>query len=592
MESKKIITAEQLAPKVEQARLMLGNEAVARGAWEAGAKVVSSYPGTPSTEITEYVAKYPEINCQWASNEKVASEVTFGAAMAGARSMTCMKHVGVNVAADPLFTAAYTGVRGGMVFVCADDPAMHSSQNEQDSRYYARAAHVPMLEPANSQECKDFTMLAFNLSEELDTPVFLRLTTRIAHARSVVSLGDREEVGVKPYQKDAMKYVMMPGMARKRHVQVEKREEFLAEAANQMPINVVKLRDTKVGVITSGVCYQYVRDALPNASTLKLGMVYPLPMKLIADFAKQVDRLIVIEELEGLIERDVKAAGIAVEGKKFTGLQGELSVEKLKNTILGTPMPAESGADLPGRPPVLCPGCPHRGVFYVLNKLSMRVMGDIGCYTLAALPPLSAIDACLCMGASIGMAGGAERAQGKEFSRGTVAVLGDSTFIHSGITSLIDAVYNQETITVIILDNRITGMTGHQQNPASGKDINGNPAPAVNLEKLCESCGVQDISVVDPFDLKATEKAIREATAREEVSVVIARRPCALLDKTVRPAFVIDGCKNCGGCMKLSCPAIERRENHVIINSSLCIGCGMCAQVCPFKAIKEGVQAE
>ena len=569
-------------------RLMLGNEAVAQGAWEAGLRVAASYPGTPSTEVTECLAKYPEINCQWASNEKVAAEVAFGAAMAGGRAMTCMKHVGVNVAADPIFTAAYTGVRAGLVIMCADDPAMHSSQNEQDSRYYARAAHIPMLEPADSQECKDFTKLAYQLSEELDTPVFVRLTTRIAHARSAVTLGEREEVAVQPYQKDAMKYVMMPAMARKRHPVVEARELKLAKDANTMAINRVEIRDTKVGIITSGACYQYVRDAMPEASTLKLGLVYPLPMELIADFAGQVDKLIVIEELEGLIERDIKAAGIACVGKELTGIQGELSVEKLRAILCGAETVAAQNAELPVRPPVLCPGCPHRGVFYAINRLGLNVMGDIGCYTLAALAPLSAIDACLCMGASIGMAGGAERAQGKEFSRKTVAVLGDSTFIHSGITSLIDAVYNQETITVIILDNRITGMTGHQQNPATGKDIHNQPAPQLNIEKLVESCGVNDIAIVDPFDLKATEAALKAATAREEVSVIIARRPCALLDKTPRKPYVIDGCKGCGACMKLSCPAIERHGKLVKINPALCNGCGMCQQVCPFKAIKCG----
>lgn len=572
--------------------LMLGNEAVARGAWEAGVHVVASYPGTPSTEITECVAKFPEINCQWASNEKVATEVAFGAALAGGRAMTCMKHVGVNVAADPIFTAAYTGVSGGLVIVCADDPAMHSSQNEQDSRYYARAAHIPMLEPADSQECHDFVKQAFAMSEALDTPVFLRLTTRIAHARSAVKVSDREEVTVRPYQKDAMKYVMMPGMARKRHPIVEARECKLAEEANQMPINRMEMRDPSIGIITGGTCYQYVRDAMPQASTLKLGMVYPLPINLIREFAEKVDRLIVIEELEGLIEQEVHAAGIACEGKNLTGLQGELSVEKLLAIFGKASDTVQAGTELPARPPVLCPGCPHRGVFYVLNKLKLRVMGDIGCYTLAALPPLSAMDACLCMGASIGMAGGAERAQGKAFSRKTVAVLGDSTFIHSGITSLVDAVYNRETITVIILDNRITGMTGHQQNPASGFDIHRNPAPQLNIEKLVESCGVTDIRIVDPFDLKATEQAVRGAVENETVSVVIMRRPCALLDKTMHPAFEIKDCRNCGACMRLSCPAIERRENAVVINPALCIGCGMCAQVCPFGAIKGGEKHE
>ncbi len=587
----KMLTADVFTADTVEERLMLGNEAVARGAWEAGVRVVCSYPGTPSTEITECAAKFQEIDCQWAPNEKVATEVAFGAAMAGARAMTCMKHVGVNVAADPIFTAAYTGVNAGLVIVCADDPAMHSSQNEQDSRYYARAAHIPMLEPADSRECHAFAKLAFTMSEELDTPVFLRLTTRIAHARSVVAVSDRADAPVRPYQKDASKYVMMPAMARKRHPKVEAREVFLAEAANRMPINIVKMRDTSVGVITSGVCYQYVREAMPHASTLKLGMVYPLPMKLIREFAKSVDRLIVIEELEGLIEQEVRAAGIACEGKSLTGVQGELSTERLRQILLGESVAQSAADDLPGRPPVLCPGCPHRGVFYVLNKLGLRVMGDIGCYTLAALPPLAAMDACLCMGASIGMAGGAERAQGKDFSRGTVAVLGDSTFIHSGITSLIDAVYNRETITVVILDNRITGMTGHQQNPATGRDIHDQPAPQLNLEKLAESCGVTDIQIVDPFDLKATEAAVKQAVANECVSVVIARRPCALLDKTARPAFVIRDCKGCGACMKLSCPAIERHGKTVVIDPAICIGCGMCAQVCPFKAIHSGEEA-
>lgn len=571
---------------IKSARLMLGNEAVAQGAWEAGVRVAASYPGTPSTEITECLARFSEINCQWAPNEKVAAEVTFGAAMSGGRSITCMKHVGVNVAADPVFTAAYTGVNAGMVIVCADDPAMHSSQNEQDSRYYARAAHIPMLEPADSAECRDFARLAFQMSEDYDTPVFVRLTTRIAHARSAVTPEERQEAALRPYQKDITKYVMMPAMAKKRHPKVEEREKRLAEDANTLSINRMEMRDTTLGVITSGCCYQYVREALPHASTLKLGLVYPLPMDSIRQFAQQVDRLIVVEELEGLMERDIRAAGIACEGKKYTGLQGELSVERLRIALLGEAKPKAEAAPIPARPPVLCPGCPHRGVFYTLNRLHLNVMGDIGCYTLGALPPLNAMDSCLCMGGSIGMASGTERARGREFSRKTVAVLGDSTFIHSGITSLIDAVYNQETITVIILDNRITGMTGHQQNPASGKDIHGQPAPQLNIEKLVESCGVQDIAIADPFDLAAMKKAVSEAVSHETVSVVIARRPCALLDKTVHAPFRTEGCRNCGACMHLSCPAIERHPDGVHINPALCIGCGMCAQACPFGAIK------
>lgn len=572
-------------------KLMLGNEAVARGAYEAGVRVVASYPGTPSTEITEYCAKYPEMTCEWAPNEKVAAEVSFGAAMAGARSMTCMKHVGVNVAADPLFTAAYTGVSGGMVFVCADDPAMHSSQNEQDSRFYARSAHVPMLEPSDSQECKDFTKLAFQLSEQYDTPVFLRVVTRIAHARDPVELCPREEASVKPYEKNPQKYVMMPAMARKRHPLVEAREKALAQAACELSINRTEMGDTALGIICAGTCYQYVREALPTASVLKLGLVHPLPMALIREFAGRVDRLVVIEELEAFMEAQIAAQGIAVEGKNLTGLQGELSVRRLRE-ILGQPMEAamaETAQELPSRPPVLCPGCPHRGAFYAMKKLNLNVFGDIGCYTMAALPPLGALDACLCMGASIGMAFGAEKAQGKDFSRHAVAVLGDSTFIHSGIPPLIDAVYNGGTITLVILDNRITAMTGHQQNPASGKNILGEPAPQLDLEALCRAAGVKHVRVADPFDLPAMRAALQEETAREAVSVIIARRPCALLIKGKQPPCRIDNCRSCGLCMGLGCPALQRTPQGVRVDQSLCTGCGLCERVCPFGAItKEG----
>ena len=572
-------------------KLMLGNEAIARGAYEAGVRVVSSYPGTPSTEITEYAAQYGEMNCEWAPNEKVAAEVAYGAAMAGARSMTCMKHVGVNVAADPLFTAAYTGIRGGMAVVCADDPAMHSSQNEQDSRYYARAAHIPMLEPSDSQECKDFVRLAFSLSEQYDTPVFVRLTTRIAHARSAVSLEDRAEVEVKPYQRDFMKYVMMPGMARKRHVVVEQRMNQMAEDANTLPVNRVEMGDTSLGVICSGACYAYVKEAMPDASVLKLGLVHPLPRKLIGDFAQKVGRLVVIEELEPVIEQQVASWGIAVEGKNLTGLQGELSVSRI-SSMFGKDAPLEPADTLPARPPVLCPGCPHRGAFYAMKKLKLNVMGDIGCYTMAALPPLSMLDACLCMGASIGMAFGAEKAQGKAFSRRTVAVLGDSTFIHSGITPLIDAVYNGGTITVVILDNSITGMTGHQQNPATGKNIVGEPAPQLNLEVLCKACGVQSVRVVDPFDQKEMQKVLKEETAREAVSVIIARRPCVLLLKEKTVPVRVEDCRNCGVCLGLGCPAIERGDTGIRINGALCVDGGLCVDVCPFKAIPAGRESK
>ena len=572
-------------------KLMLGNEAVARGAYEAGVRVVSSYPGTPSTEITEYAAQYREMNCEWAPNEKVAAEVAYGAAMAGARSMTCMKHVGVNVAADPLFTAAYTGIRGGLAVVCADDPAMHSSQNEQDSRYYARAAHIPMLEPSDSQECKDFLKLAYTLSEQYDTPVFLRLTTRIAHARSAVSVDERTETEVKPYERDFMKYVMMPGMAKKRHVVVEQRMNTLAEDASSLSVNRIEMADQSLGVICSGACYTYVKEALPGASVLKLGLVHPLPQKLIVDFSKKVGRLVIIEELEPVIEQQVASWGLSVEGKKLTGLQGELSVSRIKR-MFGMEAPADPQDTLPARPPVLCPGCPHRGAFYAMKKLKLNVMGDIGCYTMAALPPLSMLDACLCMGASIGMAFGAEKAQGSEFSRHAVAVLGDSTFIHSVITSLIDAVYNGGSITVVILDTRITGMTGHQQHPATGKNILGEPAPQLDLESLCISCGVKHVRVVDPFDQKEMLAALKEETAREAVSVIIARRPCVLLLKDKTVPVKVENCRNCGVCLGLSCPAIERGEQGIIINGALCVDCGLCVTECPFKAIHAGRESK
>ena len=567
-------------------KLMLGNEAVARGAYEAGCHVVSSYPGTPSTEITEFATRYPEISCEWATNEKVAAEVTYGAAITGARAMTCMKHVGVNVAADPLFTASYTGIRGGMVVVCADDPAMHSSQNEQDSRYYALSAHIPMLEPSDSQECKDFTALAFELSEKYDTPVFLRIVTRIAHARSSVILMDRQEVPVQAYAKDMAKYVMMPAMARRRHPVVEQRENDMAAHANQMAINRIEMDDPSLGIICAGSCYQYVKEALPHASVLKLGMVHPLPMELIRTFAGQVRRLVVIEELEPIIEREVAAQGIPVEGKNLTGYQGELSVGRIR-AAFGMDTPGDHAVGLPIRPPALCPGCPHRSTFDVLKQMKLRVMGDIGCYTLGALQPLDSIDACLCMGASIGMAFGAEKAQGKEFSRKTVAVIGDSTFLHSGVTGLIDAVYNGGSITVMILDNRITGMTGHQQNPATGKDIKGDPAPEIDLEALSRACGVSDVTTVDPFDRKALRAALTSALANEKVSVIIAKRPCALILTETKPPVHIEACRNCGTCLRFGCPALRRVDRAVVVDQVLCVGCGNCVPLCPFGCIKE-----
>ena len=571
--------------------LLLGNEAIARGAWEAGCRIVSSYPGTPSTEVTENCARYPEMYTEWATNEKVSAEVAVGASLGGARALCCMKHVGLNVAADPLYTAAYTGVNGGLVLNVADDPGMHSSQNEQDSRFHARAALVPMLEPSDSQECLDFTKAAFALSEQFDAPFLIRTTTRIAHARNLVEISEREDVPVREYKKDPMKNVMMPGMARLRHVVVEQRMKDIEEFANTSILNSVAFRDLSIGIITSGVAYQYVREAMPEASVLKLGIVNPIPKKLIQAFADKVERLVIIEELEPVIEEQVKAMGIRCEGKNLTGHQGELSVNKIR-AMFNEAVPAhiESPMNAPQRPPIMCAGCPHRGPYSILKKLNMHVMGDIGCYTLGALAPLSALDSSLCMGASVGLAQGITHARGEEFGKKTVAVIGDSTFLHSGVTSLISAAYNKSPITLMILDNRITGMTGHQSNPASGTDIHGNEAKVLDLEALCRACGVERVTVVDAFDLEGLEKAIKEETKADEPSVIIARRACALLGKrrthetyTILPA----ACKSCMACMKMGCPAIEKTEDGLRINPAQCVGCGLCAQTCKFNAIKK-----
>lgn len=574
--------------------LMLGNEAVARGAYEAGVRVAVAYPGTPSTEITENMAKYSkdEVYCEWAPNEKVALEVAIGASMGGARAICCMKHVGVNVAADPLFTAAYTGVRGGLVLVAADDPGMHSSQNEQDSRFYARSAHVPMLESADSAECREYVMRAFEISEKYDTPVMLRLVTRIAHARSLVEEGVRQEIPLKDYEKDIKKYVMMPGNAKGRHVVVEAREKKLEEEIDALGFNRMEMADTKVGVVCSGSAYQYVKEALPNASVLKLGMVYPLPEKLIRDFASKVDQLLVVEELEPFFEDAIKAMGIPCSGKDKTGLQGELFVRKVGRLFGGEADcgPAETQG-VPMRPPVLCPGCPHRAVFYVLKKLGLTVAADIGCYTLGAMPPLAAVDSVVCMGASIGMALGLEKARGRDFAKKTVAVIGDSTFVHSGITGLVDMVYNQGHSTVIIVDNSTTGMTGHQPNPTTGFNVRGEIAPQLDVVKLCEAIGVPSVRVVDPFNMKELEQTIMEESEKDVPSVIIARRPCALLvkKKTAPCAINTDKCRKCGMCMKIGCPAILKAENgQVSIDASLCNGCGLCKEMCHFGAIEGG----
>lgn len=569
-------------------KLMLGNAAIARGAYEAGVKVVSAYPGTPSTEVSECIAAYDEVYAEWAPNEKVAFEVAVGASFAGARSMVCMKHVGVNVAADPMFTAAYTGVNGGLVILAADDPGMHSSQNEQDTRFYARSAHIPMLEPSDSQEAKEFTKLAFELSEKYDTPVFLRTTTRLAHSQSLVEEEDRVEVPLKPYVKDVAKYTMMPSSAIGRHVVVEARENRLAADVNGFDIIREEMGDTSLGIVCSGVVYEYVKEALPQASVLKLGMVYPLAIDRVRAFAAKVKRLVVVEELEPFFENQLKANGIACEGKNLFSKQGELSVAIIREKLLGEKLNVEK-QDLPVRPPVMCAGCPHRGVFYVLSKLKLTVSADIGCYTLGAQPPLCAVDTVVCMGASVGIAHGFEKAIGREQSKHTVAVIGDSTFIHSGITGLINAVYNKSNITLIILDNSTTGMTGHQQHPATGLTLKQEPAKILDIVALCKTVGCDSVRVVDSYDLAAVEKAVKEEVASDGVSVIVAKRPCALLDKNYPAPCTISDCRKCGMCFKLGCPAIEKQEDgSARINASLCVGCGLCEKVCKFGAIKEG----
>jgi len=572
-------------------KLMLGNEAVARGAFEAGVKVATAYPGTPSTEITENIAKYDEVYSEWSPNEKVALEVAIGASVSGARAICSMKHVGLNVAADPLFTASYTGVNGGLVIMVADDPGMHSSQNEQDSRFYARAAKVPMLEPSDSKECRDYVKAAFDISEKFDCPVIVRLSTRIAHSQSVVELGERQEYELKPYVKNPGKYVMMPAMARMRHVEVEKRMAALKEFAHQTTLNVIEWGSKEIGVITSGISYQYAREAFGDASFLKLGMVYPLPDKLIEDFASKVDKLYVIEELEPFFENQIKKLGIKVIGKDLLPVTGEYSASLLREKIFGA-LP-EKSFDIdntsPVRPPVMCPGCPHRGTFYVLKKLKLNVIGDIGCYTLGALAPTESMDTCVCMGASIGMAHGMEKARGREFGKKTVAILGDSTFIHSGITGLVDIVYNKGCSTVIILDNSITGMTGHQHNPATGFTIKGEPTKQVNLELLAKAIGVERVVVADPFDLKGFEKTVAEEIQADEPSVIIAQRPCALL-KNVRYEGALrinDKCVKCRSCMRIGCPAIVDKGDKIEINAALCVGCRLCTKVCNFSAIEK-----
>ena len=571
-------------------QLYLGNEAVARGLYEAGVRVASAYPGTPSTEITEAAVKYPEISCEWAPNEKVATEAACGASIAGARSFCAMKHVGLNVAADPLFTMSYIGVNGGMMLAVADDPGMHSSQNEQDSRNYARAAKVPMLEPADSAECKEFTKLAYGLSEEYDTPVILRLTTRIAHSRSIVETEDRQDLPLKEYQKDPAKNVMLPAFAKPKHEKVEARTQALIRYAETTPLNRVELNGSKTGVITAGACYQYVKEAMGDTvNYCKLGLVWPLPEQLLKDFAAQCETVYVVEELDDFIENHCKALGLAVIGKEKFPRCGEFSQKLVKKLLTGEEAKSVALEEtIPVRPPVMCCGCPHRGVFYALKREKVYVSGDIGCYTLGASAPLSAMDACICMGASVSALHGYNKARGPEGEKKAVAVIGDSTFIHSGITSLIDIAYNATNSVVIVLDNSITGMTGHQQNPTTGYNIKGDPAAAVDLEALCRAVGIRRVTVVDPYDLKEVTRVLKEELAAEEPSVIISRRPCALLKYVKhKPALHVEPekCIGCKSCLGIGCPAISLREGKAVIDGTQCVGCGVCTSLCPKGAI-------
>ena len=573
-------------------KLLLGNEAVARGLYEAGVRVVSSYPGTPSTEITETAATYDEIYCEWASNEKVAAEVAAGASFAGARSFCAQKHVGLNVAADPLFTMSYIGVNGGMVFGVADDPGLHSSQNEQDSRNYAIAAKLPMLEPADSAECRDFTKLAYELSEQFDTPVILRLTTRVAHSRSPVELHEREEHELKPYEKNPAKNVMLPAFAKPKHYKVEERMQELAAWADEADINVLEDNHAEIGVIASGAVYQYAKEALGDTvSYLKLGMVHPLPLKKIRELAAKVKKLYVIEELDDVIESFCKKNGIEVHGKDVFPRCDEFSQNVIRKCMLGkVPESKQVDVETPGRPPVMCCGCPHRGLFYALKKAKVYVSGDIGCYTLGASAPLSAIDTCVCMGASVSALHGYNKARGKEAEQKSVAVIGDSTFIHSGITGLIDIAYNKSNSVVIILDNSITGMTGHQQNPTTGYNIKGDPTTAVDLEALCKAVGINRVRVCDPYDLKEVQAVLKEELAAEEPSVIISRRPCALLKYVKhKPSLVVDTekCIGCKACLGIGCPAISVHGGKAAIDRTQCVGCGVCTTLCPKSAITE-----
>ena len=569
--------------------MMLGNEAIARGAFEAGVKLSSAYPGTPSTEISEYLAKYEEVYTEWAPNEKVAAEVAIGASISGVRSMACMKHVGLNVAADPLYTFAYTGVGGGSVFVVADDPGLASSQNEQDTRMIARAAHVPVLEPSDSGEAKEFVKFAYELSERYDTPVILRTTTKLAHSQSAVELCERVEVEDKEYTRSPQKYVMMPASAIGRHLVVEDRELRMAKDAASFPVNKVEMGDKAIGFITCGIAYQYVKEVCPNASILKLGLVNPLSREMIEDFINQVETVYVFEELEPVIEEQVRAWGFEVKGKECFTKQGEYSANLLRRVLYGKDEAVFDKAEAPARPPILCPGCPHRSVFSVLNKLKIHASGDIGCYTLGAVAPLGVIDTTICMGASISALHGMEKAKGKEYIKNWVAVIGDSTFLHTGINSLVNMVYNKSTATVMILDNRTTGMTGHQEHAATGKTLKGEDTYAIDLAALCRAIGVPNVIEVNAFDVKELERIVRESVNGDTLTVIIAKAPCALLKGQKFPNKCVintETCKKCGLCLKIGCPAITKTADGMRIDPTMCNGCGLCQNYCKFNAIE------
>lgn len=569
--------------------LMTGNEAIARGVYEYGVSVAAAYPGTPSTEILENIAKYPEVYSQWSPNEKVAMEVGIGAAIAGARAIVAMKMVGVNVAADPLFTVAYTGTRAGLVLVSADDPGMHSSQNEQDNRLYAAFAKIPLLEPSNSQEAKDMVGLAMDISEAFDTPVMLRITTRIAHSQSLVELNDPQERLVKTFERNQRKYVMLPAYGRARRLVVEDRMHKLADYTETVSVNKMELHDPTIGIITAGISYQYVKEALPTASILKLGLTNPLPSGLIKEFAANVDKLYVVEELEPYMEKEVRLLGLNVIGKELFPPYGELSVRMVSEKISGQPGITVSPAfDSPIRPPVMCPGCPHRGIFYTLKQLKLVVSGDIGCYTLGAMAPLEAMDTTICMGASISAGLGMIKAH-PEMAENMVAVIGDSTFLHSGVTGLMDVVYNSANLTTIILDNSITAMTGHQENPSTGKTLMGQPAPKVDFVALCKALGIKRITEVDPFDLARVKELIKTEVAAPEPSVIIARRPCALIIKNTEKPLQVQDCNGCKMCIKLGCPALsfDEESKTAQVDQALCTGCEVCINVCKFNALRK-----